>query len=574
MAFENLTLANSQFIPTYSGIPLEELERSANVLQDRYYQNLANTNQIELALEQQPYLPQDETIRESLRTDLQSAIKGIADTGGDYENATRRVQNLSKAFLTDPRRLQVERNHQAVQQEIELENKLRAQGKTPLRTSRRENFSSIDPNTGELRQFESDLQPQLDYDKRMQSLFDNIRASSGPLRLVDLSDREKSVLKGYLKTGQITGIGEGKIKKYLQDAFNRYRGTEEYKQQKYFDVPDEDIANQLLSVGLERSFIQTKENLVRDLQATGKTSAEGLTPYDYEEDGSIEVRTTLPNADDFKIKSRRRIARPTIEGEIDTEEELQVPGLGASPFSVRDEYVGRDVGLTEEELSRFKTITDQLAGSDATDAERQKAYENYVSKVDKRTVSNKILTGDFVRVGEEGRSTREDAAKDANANYDTRTFWDVEQGELIQGNSESFLEDHLNEGDSQIEVVGDYDIKNNFLHITGNAAFADAQAIRIDGKKYLMSRSAGNLLSPRGQLHQMINQVYNASSLLPNIWAPLEIRGLKIEVKQNINLDNPNSAPTSYSIREGNKEYNALSVEQALTTFINKRKSE
>ena len=564
--FDNLKLAQSRFIPTYAGTPLEEIERSANVLQDRYYQNLANQNQVELALEQQPYLPGDEPIRGVLRDDLQAAIESIANTGGDYENATQRVFNLSQAYITDPRRLQAERNYQAVQQEIELENKMRAQGQTPLRSRRRENFSTVNPTTGELQLFESDLQPQLDYDKRRQTLFDNIRADSGPLTLRNLFPEEKQALKGYLKTGQWTGVSKGKIQRYLNEAFNRYQTTDEYRQQKYFGESDENILNQLMSTGLERVFGQTRENLVRDLTFDKEGTAMGNVPYAYTRDGAVQLNQRFPDPDDFKVRQRTEVDPTRVPLG-------QVPGL-PQPFV--ESYRGPKRDMKPEEQQTFKLITDQLVGANASDEEKAKAYDNYVEKYGQKNVAPDVILSDYLRQGEEGRSTREDASKDANSTYRHRVFYDIEEGELVRGNDPDFWEDHLDGKEDQIEVTGFYDSKNNFPTITGNPNFGVGMAVRIKGtnKQYIMTRFSSEYENdPVIHQEMMLNQLYDNSSKLPNLWAPTilnnpTIKGgpIPVEVKQNIAEGSERAS--SYSIRSGNNSITAPTLNQALRDFM------
>ena len=46
--YDNLQLSQSKYVPQYVGLPLEQVKETGDVLQKRYYDNLANANKIDL----------------------------------------------------------------------------------------------------------------------------------------------------------------------------------------------------------------------------------------------------------------------------------------------------------------------------------------------------------------------------------------------------------------------------------------------------------------------------------------------------------------------------------------------
>lgn len=595
MAFENLQpLTNSRYISTYAGLPLEQIQNTGNVLQQRYYQNLANQNAIELALEQQPYLENDKTIQDSLRDDLQKAIKQIAADGGNYENATQKINSLSRAYLGDKRRLAAEKNYKTIEEEIQRENEMRAKGITPLTRNDRQNFSTVDPETGQLSNYTSDLQAQLNYNKAQEELFDDLKASVGSLHLKELTGDEKKALAGYLKTGQWQGISNSRITNYLNHAMNRYKDTPEYAQQKYFGLSDQDIKSQLLSTGLEQVFSQSKEDLIRDLQYVNPGSTNDKFLLDYETQGSIKMKEILPDPNDFDSEPPKSV-----------EEEVK-DRLNRNPFNQSEEEIRKRVLERRENPNILGQVNNFMKGLFAPSPEVQAEYDLINKQLKDETSyedyyktfgedlnkEQKYVTGEFRREGKKGDPNyRARIDEDTNKYYHSRLFYDLETKEIIDGGDADFYEDYLDEGKIKIEALGDYDLKNNWPSITGNNKFGVGRAVKIGNKEFIMTTSAGSFdpSADEGkdkQIDMLINQTYDIASRKPNIFIPMTLNGASIEIQQVMTddkgkifktkgydpKDNNTYSPyevLGYRIKYGdNQVIQGPSIEQVIKYFI------
>lgn len=207
---------------------------------------------------------------------------------------------------------------------------------------------------------------------------------------------------------------------------------------------------------------------------------------------------------------------------------------------LKENKVGEYPKMSEEEQDKFNRIVRNFK-PDADEAflKSDAAYEivkNYNRNTEQNEFNEKtpIITGDFVRRGEEGRSTREDATKDAQVNYKYRSFYDPKTGETISGSDpklyKKFGYDSKEDMVKDMQVVGEYSPKNLFTTLAQSDAFVDPVAVRIGDRELAMSRSKGELSGNTYRTRKIVNDVYRALKELPGIPNKVSIEGIDFTV--------------------------------------------
>lgn len=317
---------NSTYVPQYVGSNYDELKSIASELDERYRQNKDLSDKIAVAAAQEQYLDTDEDIKKELQDRITGQIDTIASSPENFENSSALVSQLARDFMADPKRI------------VALENKRRVDADRALLEKygpRGYNFGQDDINKfrtvdeeGNIRKYRGQVEELMDYDARKETLFDNLTADAagGVLKPTDLA--------GFMKTTDWTGISNEKVKGYLNSAFDRYKKTTEYDQEKrkYLkenpdlsaEVIDSAIKNNLLAVGKEKVFGRTdatrqqdpvalmrmKAAMDEDTQRILTTAKTGIVP------NTLLAPTPLDNMAFSDGKAVKRIQGESVRGII------------------------------------------------------------------------------------------------------------------------------------------------------------------------------------------------------------------------------------------------------------------
>lgn len=264
--YDNLGFNNGEYVPQYAGLPLDEIQKSADTLAGRHYQNLASLNQLQLLREQykSKMLPGAAPDIDAQFQDIDLALQDIARNGG--ENATARVGALTNRFLGDQGVLKGLQRAEEVQKEIELENTLIAKGETPLRKKGlREALMSakLYDEEGKVNStyntpYLSTVTPYQDPTHDYKRIVDEIK----PDQWISQGLRSENVVmfnnaKMRLENGEIdipkflseattAGVTPDKIFELKDKLFTAYKNTKSYAQQKeYLDKTDAEMEQDL-----------------------------------------------------------------------------------------------------------------------------------------------------------------------------------------------------------------------------------------------------------------------------------------------------------------------------------------
>src|SRR6185369_15545031 len=124
LSYSDLDFNNGQYIPQYAGIPLEQIQNTAETLANRHYSNIANANSLQIRQNQiksqalegaKPYF--DQHIQA-----VDEALQDMAKNGG--ENSSARINALATKFQGDQGMLQAMQNAKQVNSIQEQINKI------------------------------------------------------------------------------------------------------------------------------------------------------------------------------------------------------------------------------------------------------------------------------------------------------------------------------------------------------------------------------------------------------------------------------------------------------------------
>lgn len=315
--YNDLTLNNGTYINQYSGIPLEQIQHTADVLSTRHYTNLAQASQLDILANQMKSNLLEGAKPEADRhiQAIDTALQDMAKNGG--ENSTARITALANALQSDQGLLTALQQSKRVKDELDAENALVASGKQPVRKQGiREAMMSAplrDPVTGEFHDlyktpYQSTVQPYEDPVPHMESIWKTINPDSIESAIKSAKGTEISkLLPAAYVNGQLdlplffesitrAGIGKDKIDKLLGSAWSSYKETPAYKQQKeILGKNDSDLKKEFYNHGLLRTF----QNISRDYKATPAWAEPSTTPL-----VTNEIKSPLPAKTREAIESK------------------------------------------------------------------------------------------------------------------------------------------------------------------------------------------------------------------------------------------------------------------------------
>lgn len=311
--YDGFRTTDSQYIPQYTGLPLDTIAHVGDRLQDTHYQNIAQLSRLQLlGMEQAaetPFGPDKERIQSHIQG-ISSALQDLAKNGGEY--ATSRVSALANKFLGDEELIRLRHNANEYRKDEQMARELRTKGATPIRNEKDfqsfQQHGSYDPETGSLREYRSSVQPQLNYVGKQDEIVQPLQPDTYE---TDLKEAAKTSLVGimkargkwkegmeipdsdimahmpaFLQSDTYKELSSKKVNDYLfgrkdkagnmispSHGWNSYKDTAEYKQQKdILGMSDEAIAKELQSRGQAKVFSDTQKQFMPNsvgLQAAG-----------------------------------------------------------------------------------------------------------------------------------------------------------------------------------------------------------------------------------------------------------------------------------------------------------------
>ncbi len=278
------------YVSSYVGNANKELAETRDILKDTYTKNLAEADAVDLAFRQLPVLKGDTLHKEKAGEAIKSVFNQIAESGGDYENQTNRVRTLVKDIKGNPILLAAAKNYKAVQDEIALEQQMRANGQTPLNFNKdRDNFSTVGPN-GEIQEYKSGLEKGLNWRADAKEYIGKIESVIKELNPEIDEKLSKSISYDMLKTGRVEMITDPMTRKRVEQVLDEFMqsntGGNQFVRWTKFNNPEADerkAAFDLLhGVAQEQIFTKPTTELKALRERVDKSAnggAGGMTNY-------------------------------------------------------------------------------------------------------------------------------------------------------------------------------------------------------------------------------------------------------------------------------------------------------
>lgn len=261
--YDNLKRAQSSYVPQFVGSEADTLKSVGDVLDNRYRANQASLDDALVTAANEEYAPGDEHIGKSIYGNLSKLRDDISSSDSNFENSSSTIRDaVRKHLATNSHRIQALRNAKDYNQYIQHKTELGSEGVdfTP-------NWKGTVNEDGSLNRFRSSLEKRLDYDKKKETFFNQFEAD-----LQQGGFGEDARNPGFIKSIINGGISDKKVHGYLNEAFNRYKGSDEYIQEFKAEKQnnpnasnqriDDVIKRSILSTGLEKVHNIRKEDVV------------------------------------------------------------------------------------------------------------------------------------------------------------------------------------------------------------------------------------------------------------------------------------------------------------------------
>lgn len=317
-SYRDFSLDNGQYIQQYAGVPLEELQKTGDVLAGRHYSNLAQLSQLKLLAEKEKsqLLPGAKSYVDEHINQIDSALAEIARSGG--ENATAKVQAMANTYLGDQVRLNaLARSEEAAKARAKMNDIAATTGKeavydknawarlhsaAPVEVDENGNTKIADiynsPLNLEIQPYQD---PTIDYKKIVDEIksdrwiSENLQGNE-PIKfknaIKQLEDGSMDIHQ-FVEWATSQGIPHSKIVAMKEHMFRAYKNSKSYDQGKRFlNKTDEQMKEDLFNYG-ELGVYNQIDKHYQQVSSTGKGAGNGAypggTPYDRESIGARQV---------------------------------------------------------------------------------------------------------------------------------------------------------------------------------------------------------------------------------------------------------------------------------------------
>jgi hypothetical protein len=298
--YNRLAFDNGAYINTYAGIPLDQVQKTADTLSQRHYQNLASASQLQILANQMKSkaLPGAKGYFDDQIGEIQGALEDMAKNGG--ENSTAKINAMATRFQGDQNILNAMQRRQEYDKQTAMIDELTANNQQPLYDqARREALANAKAgdeiyNTPYSSQVEGYLDPVKEREDiwkviNPDSYEGEIRAAlkTAPAELIGQAfSGENPDLPMFFETISNSGISGKKVKEMLDNAMSTYKNTKSYRQQtgNLIGKNDKAVEKEMLEQGLMRVY----NNLKREYRNTPNWAGRGS-----EESTNQSLRTPM-----------------------------------------------------------------------------------------------------------------------------------------------------------------------------------------------------------------------------------------------------------------------------------------
>lgn len=395
--YDAIKAENSSYVPQFVGSTYEDLNKASAVLDKRYRENKDYADKLAIMAANEQYLDNDKAIKDKVTQSLYGSIDKIASSDQNFENSTAAVSQLAKDYLGNQERIAALKNYSLAQKEREME----MQGYDLNFGDSRDKFTTIDPETQQIRNFNLNRQKRGDYSQRMQGLLGKVADdgyTTGPTgEKIEFDNYERYLIK----SGQVNLLAKDKLNRLIENLLPAYKasseGAQDIRRLKEIEgissdpitVPifdkkgkqistrqttgvDEDIRQRFRSLGAPQAFTKTAMRWddfgipVQDQRANTGTAYTGNNPGSVTDNSSLKPVHLMEDGDEYTEKEGGEYVQ----------------------------YINKQTGqpLKRESNPLYSSVTDEGTGSDI-----QYLRENYDRVVINAATAEKELNDNYTK---------------------------------------------------------------------------------------------------------------------------------------------------------------------------------
>lgn len=587
--FSPLQLSNSQFIPTYAGVPLAEAERYGEGLSKIYHQNIADLTKLDIMNANRKVMKGDEARSQQYNQYLKGQMEDLAKKG-DYENMTLKANALAREFVNDKALKAMAESREKADADIEMRNKLLLAGQTPWFAKNVDEHQtvSLDENGNEVYNiYKPTTEAKLKHQEKRSEIWGPLKANAGPMSLASVKASIPAI-DGYISTGQWRGISggvdkngnpTGKIAQLLNHAMTEYKSTAEYDQEKRKDIQDlmsqnEDMSleaataeaeklarKRMFSEGMLRTFSEVDPQYLQNWMLKEQMDAAGKTGgSEHEALPEVRVPALLGfNIDDF---DPNRV--------MDSPDVVSVsPNLASSGYlnyaSKVDEVASK--AKKQAEQSAFNTAAmagAMIFGDPKKASEQGTAYYTSPEAFANAKKYTDLMTRRTYFPSEQSYSQNADPTfgerqtESLRNHITSRVAYDLATNEKVLTGAGGKVSDEFMEligGDlKNMKAVGSLNPKNPYYRLTGSTQFADGEHVQVfDEKKgtvreLIVSKPKSFYESPVAQRNAITNLVWDKLALSPGQHQNFKVGEVPVTAMTIPNVDDPSGGSDTVRI--------------------------
>lgn len=310
----------------------------------QYDKNVEAAGVLEIALSKIKALPSDVEYVNAVKQKLQDSFSNLATTvqgNKRWDLANDTLNEMKLTILKDQNLQGIQDSYKGYQDELDLEQKLMASGKTPVNLNIVDwkNHRTISPN-GELNIYRSKVQPKADYNAEMFEIAKVLQPE-----VID-SALQASGTEGFLMSVKKEQLTDEMINNKMPEMFRTYVNTDSYKQEKVLKLKE---LNQRGITGQEAEK-QADLEIATNLKAVAKLRMVSREDKQFVQDPNYAREQNLQN-EIIKIKAKEEAKR---KGNLAYEDGVFQRGEG---FSLDGTNIDRVVNINS------KKVVDGLAGT-------------------------------------------------------------------------------------------------------------------------------------------------------------------------------------------------------------------
>lgn len=585
-SFRDLSFNNGEYIQQYTGIPLEQLQKTGDVLSARHYSNLAELSQLKLLAEQEKasMLPGAKSLVDQHINQIDEALGELASSGA--ENATAKVQAMANSYLGNQNRLlslarakEVAKMQDTINDVTTKSGREAVYDKNKLQEMMNASPTILDKDGNEVvnplynqpfnLQVQAYQEPNEEFSKILKELSPDQWLSQGLTQEELLQFKKENtnlqsitdIIPKFVKWAETRGISQDRIDRLQQSLFSAYKNTNAYQQQKeFFNATDDSQLQKMMDYAKLIPYSQRQTHIT---QVSGGGSGDGKNDpskiptgvesvgvrpgskikMDYiPENINPPVAPVQPAAPQYQIKGSPQVVQNKNTGEAYTNNPTAYEKAYDTYLQNTKQYeqdlqrLVSDANLSRSIFGGNPIDVSTESGRRAAQAAVRKYYDWANNRMENQTIDKVALEVKPGTVDDDGNLVHDvkTLTADVMNNLSRRKLWSLpdQEGNSVQDNNQETRDDWKDLIQSKPENV----VASGYLNEFGPEAaaagpeFIGGPVIQVRDpetgklKQFAVTLSEGELATPKVQRKQIAGQLYQAFGSKPGQEVDTEVK--------------------------------------------------